>query len=422
MNGSRTGQRRPVVLIAGGGIAGLEALIALRKLADPSLRIVLAAPEPDFSYRPLLVEEPFTLQPPEQHSLPAITEELDAEFALAGLEAVDAAAHRARLSDGSRVEYDAALICVGARPRPAFTRGVTFTDREGPGSLRRLLHAIEGGRADRTRRLVFVVPAGVSWPLPVYELALMTERDARALGVDVEIEIVTPEAAPLIMFGEPASEAVGSVLAGRGIGVRAGSRVREERSGELVLAPAGELLRYDGLAAMPLIEGPRIEGVPADEDGFIPIDEHARVEGAEDLYAAGDCSNFPIKQGGLGTQQADAAAAHVAARFGAELEPYGFHPVLRGKLFVGEESLYLSHDLTGGTGEGESSFDYLWWPPHKVGGRYLAPWLARESLDFEAEPPVRPLEVEIALPKEWHRDPMALDPYSPLPHAHAGRP
>ena len=30
----------------------------------------------------------------------------------------------------------------------------------------------------------------------------------------------------------------------------------------------------------------------------------------------------------------------------------------------------------GGGGEGVASPDYLWWPPHKVSGRYLAPWLA----------------------------------------------
>lgn len=36
------------VLIAGGGIAGLEAMMAVRDLAGGRVRITLAAPEPDF--------------------------------------------------------------------------------------------------------------------------------------------------------------------------------------------------------------------------------------------------------------------------------------------------------------------------------------------------------------------------------------
>ncbi len=155
----------------------------------------------------------------------------------------------------------------------------------------------------------------------------------------------------------------------------------------------------------------RIAGLPCDETGFIPIDEHARVKGVDDVYAAGDGTTFPIKQGGLATQQADAAAEHIAARLGADLDPRPFHPVLRGKLLTGGESLNLSHSLTGGEGEGEASADYLWWPPHKISGRYLAPWLAGTGVRPEPEPPGLSLDVEIALPTEWHEQPMALDPH-----------
>jgi sulfide:quinone oxidoreductase len=129
------------------------------------------------------------------------------------------------------------------------------------------------------------------------------------------------------------------------------------------------------------------------------------------VYAAGDGTNFPIKQGGLGTQQADAAAEEIAARAGAEIDPQPFHPILRGKLLTGEESLHMRHDIARGAGEGAATADYLWWPPHKIGGRYLSAWLAREDVD-DLEPPRHPLDVEVALPKEWHEEPMALDPHS----------
>jgi hypothetical protein len=54
------------------------------------------------------------------------------------------------------------------------------------------------------------------------------------------------------------------------------------------------------------------------------------------------------------------------------------------------ESLSMRHDLTDGHGEGVASPDYLWWPPHKVGGRYLAPWLAGATSHAEpGAPPTR---------------------------------
>jgi hypothetical protein len=87
--------------------------------------------------------------------------------------------------------------------------------------------------------------------------------------------------------------------------------------------------------------------------------------------------------------------------------------VLRGMLIVGDESMSMEHPLGGGAGEGEASSDYLWWPPHKVSGRYLASWLAGETVHGDPSPPARPIEVEVSLPHEWHREPMALDPLSP---------
>jgi sulfide:quinone oxidoreductase len=48
-------------VIAGGGVAGLEALLGLRKIAGNRVGITLIAPDPDFSYRPMAVAEPFAL-------------------------------------------------------------------------------------------------------------------------------------------------------------------------------------------------------------------------------------------------------------------------------------------------------------------------------------------------------------------------
>jgi sulfide:quinone oxidoreductase len=194
-----------------------------------------------------------------------------------------------------------------------------------------------------------------------------------------------------------------------------GARAHEDDRGALILSPGDRRLEATDVVALPAIEGPAIPGLPADERGFLPIDEHARVRGSDDVYAAGDGTNFPIKQGGLGTQQADAAAEHISAAAGADVNAQPFRPVLRGQLLTGPESLYLRGEPTGGGGEGVASVDYLWWPPHKVSGRYLSAWLAGVEPHADVEPPRQPLDIDVALPVEWHKEPMAVDPYEPLP-------
>ena len=401
----------PRVVIAGGGIAGLETLLALADLAGDRIHVTLIAPEPDFTYKPLIVEEPFSFQPAERHELHPIADDLGASFTQQAVAGVKPAEHLIELSDGTSVGYDAAVICVGGRSRPAFGGATTF---QAAGESLQLADLLTRRGGDGMNRIAFVVPPSNTWPLPIYELALMTQRRAHDLGIgEVEYAIYTPEEAPLIVFGTVASEAVSELMDARGIEVHPGARIHEDDDGELVMTPGGERLDASHVVALPALEGPAIPGAPADDDGFLPIDEHARVKGAEDLYAAGDGTNFPIKQGGLGTQQADAAAEHIAARFGADVDPQPFHPILRGMLLTGEESLSLEHSLTGGEGEGAASSDYLWWPPHKVSGRYLAAWLAGATVHVDPEPPGRSLEIEVALPKEWHREPMALDPLAP---------
>ena len=74
-------------------------------------------------------------------------------------------------------------------------------------------------------------------------------------------------------------------------------------------------------------------------------------------------------------------------------------------------SRFTSAPTSRGAGEDEASLDCLWWPPHKISGRYLAPFLYHDEAHAEHQPPGRSLDVEVALPVEWHAEPMALDPY-----------
>ena len=146
----------------------------------------------------------------------------------------------------------------------------------------------------------------------------------------------------------------------------------------------------------------RILGIPQDDDGFIATDLSGRVRGLEDVYAAGDITDYPVKQGGIATQQADAVATAIAARAGATVQPRRFAPVLRGLLLTGDSPRYLRSDLGSGRGDvGTITQEPLWWPPGKIVGRHLAPFLAEHSgfeLLLPPDQQAGALEVEIELP------------------------
>jgi sulfide:quinone oxidoreductase len=178
--------------------------------------------------------------------------------------------------------------------------------------------------------------------------------------------------------------------------------VVEGSEGRFCAMPGNEPIEAGVALALPVIHGPSVAGLPADEHGFTPVDEYGRVRGVPDVYAAGDGTDSPVKQGGLATQQADAVAEQLAARLGAAVKPAPFVPVLRGQLITGGESLNMRQPLSGGEGEGRASLDYLWWPPQKVAGRFLSAYLAGTTPQPDLEPPVRSIEVEVSIPHEWH--------------------
>ena len=135
-------------------------------------------------------------------------------------------------------------------------------------------------------------------------------------------------------------------------------------------------LEVERIVSLPRL-GPGDPGLPANPEGFLVTDAHARVQGVPDVYAAGDVTAYAIKQGGIACQQADAAAAHIAARAGAAVEPAPFTPVLRGVLLTELWARYMRREEATSEVAGRA----LWWPPTKIAGRELAGYL--EGLDEE---------------------------------------
>jgi sulfide:quinone oxidoreductase len=361
------------VVIAGGGVAALEAALSLRALAEERVRVELIGPEPHFWYRPLAVAEPFALGAASHFELAELASAAGAEFTLGSVLGVDAESHTAQTSVGA-VPYDVLLIACGAVPNAAVPGALTFRGPADSDKIRQLLAEITAGTV---KRVAFVVPSGAVWSLPIYELALMTAAHLAARQTEgVELMLVTPEEEPLQLFGRAGSEAIRELLDERGIDVHCGSYPAEVVDGELQLMPDGRIA-VDRVVALPRLKGLRLDGLPQTLDGFIPIDAQGRVPGLADVFAAGDITSFPVKQGGIAAQQADTAAESIAASAGADLTPQPFRPVLRGLLLTGAQPRYLRHELTGGAGENATaSSEPLWWPPAKIVGRHLAPFLA----------------------------------------------
>jgi sulfide:quinone oxidoreductase len=358
------------VVVAGGGVAGLEGLLGLRELAGDRVRLTLIAPDADFSYRPMAVAEPFALGRAHRVPLSRFTEDAGAELVIDAVVGVDGAASQIRLGSGGTRPFDALLLAPGGRPVSGVEGATTWWPGGDSDVYGSLLRDIEEGY---TKRLAIVVPPGSVWPLPAYELALMTAGEANGMGQDdVQVTVVTPERAPLSLFGDEASAAVADELSKGGVEVRTGVVARKSDGG-LLLEPGGERLETQRVYAVPRIVGPALEGVPLDEEGFILAGDDALVQGATRVWAAGDGVQSPVKFGGLATHQARRAAAAIARLAGEQDVPDPGEPVLHGRLLVGNRSRRLA-------GRGDAEGAPLWWPSGKIAGEYLPRWLAEHGV------------------------------------------
>ena len=385
----------PNVVIVGGGVAGLESLLALRSLLGDRVGLTLISKDDWFVDRPMTVVEPFGLGSAARLSLPEVTAELGAHFIRGSVTAVDVAKRRVTCADGQNLAFDTLIIALGARTRAPFADAITF-GLEGSGEAIKEMLARLHNRAGRS--VSFVAPTMTGWLLPLYELALMTARELARSEVDgVQIHLLTPEDRPLSLFGGRLSQSIGRLLDKTGIEFVQVSFAKVNGGG-LTYGALGQP-SSDYVVTLPFLSGPALAGVPVSgPQEFIPVDGYGRVRGLPDVYAAGDAVDFPVKQGGIATQQADVVAEHVAASHGAGVEPAPFEPMLRGMLFTGDEPIYMRSGVPDVDPDVPGAWYPLWWPPTKVAGRYLGPYLSEHG-DEEGlgMPPVGFIDVDVPL-------------------------
>jgi sulfide:quinone oxidoreductase len=369
---SRTDRFR--VLIAGGGVAGLENALALRELAGDRVQLTILAPTDEFVYRPTSVAEPFSSGWAQRYRLAELADAAGASLVQDALVQVDVAGQQVLTAEGAELSYDALVMCLGASAHARYDHVITVDDAHMDDLLHGLVQDIEGGYV---HRLAFVVPSPMPWPLPVYELALMASERAWDMQAELSITVLTPEPAPLAIFGPEASRELSRLLTERKIEVMTSVQCEIPAAKTIWIHPGDRSLEVDSIVALPELRGPATIGLPCDSSGFIPIDQFAAVSGVEHVWAAGDATNFPLKHGGVSAQMAVTVARSIAALAGASVEIRSFEPVLDGVLLTGGRLRHLRGRSAGPRGAASEmlTLEHGDRSP-KIAAGYLAPVLA----------------------------------------------
>ena len=305
----------------------------LRELAEERVEIDLLTPNSDFAYRPLEFAALFRDERVQRFDLQRIAADQGADLVCDRLEGVWPD-ERVVTPVGRRLPYDSLLIAIGASCAWAYRARSRSAP---PGSSRNSPALLDDLETAFAHRLTFAAPAGTGWLLPLYELALMAAD--RLAEREVECRAPRGDARGRAARGvrTEASQHVDGLLAGRGIELLTGHRpIRVDTNG-LIATPSE---RLDGRPCSRTTRDERSSRSAASRrpsPGSSPRTATGRSSAPSGVYAAGDGTAFPVKQGGLAAQQADAAASAIAAAAGADVEPRAVHAGAARILLTGHE-------------------------------------------------------------------------------------
>lgn len=310
------------VVVIGSGFGALKAVEALRR-RDPRLGITLTAPEPHFHYWPSLVWVPSGRRDPDE-----LTVDVRDWLARQG-----AAYHRGRVEavrDGGRtvvtdtgtLTADGLVVASGGR----FLRAIpgiehALTICEGAASARAIrdrLARLEGGR------IVFGFagnpkhkPAMRGGPL--FELLFAVDAQLRRerRRDRFRLAFVTPNPEPGKRLGDRAAERLLQRMERQGVAAHPGRGI-ERFAADRVVTDREEIAS-DLTIFMPGMTGPDFldaSELPVTESGHVAVDDRARVNGLERVYAVGDAAAFPgpdwqAKQAHAAELQAEVAARNL---------------------------------------------------------------------------------------------------------------
>lgn len=367
--------KRKRIVIVGGGVAALETAIGLHENELVDVDVTLVSPNRNFNYRPFAVLEPFGFSQAVEMPIAELVADCHVELVSDKVSRVDLAFRRVMTSRGDLIEFDALLVASGAEPVEGLRGAVTVGDAAGNMEIERLLLEIDAGLV---KSVAFVASAGASWTLPIYEIALLTAAHAkRHLKPAVRVMLVTAERRPLQIFGDDAADHIQQLLDRAGVEFLGGVQAQTYGDGRISTA-TGDSIPADRAVALPHLVGRRIPGLPHDSDGFLPVDSYGQVVGTDGIYAAGDISDFPVKQGSIAAQQADAVISSIAASFGEKQAPRPFQPQLHALLLSDRASTFIRASDDGALRKrADVSDEPLWEDSEKIFSRHLSQRMQR---------------------------------------------
>ena len=371
------------VVICGGGIAGVEGLLRLRRLAGDAVDVTLVSPQEEFVFRPMAVFEPFVGVGAQRCPLQSIASDAGARWIQDRVESIDGDARTVQIGCGE-LRYDALLLAVGGRESSPYENAFVFSDHDAGHGVRAIVNEIEQGHV---QSVAFVVPDWPAWPLPLYELALMTAERVHSIACKLEIAFITPEGRPLKAFGRAAGDAIVRLFEHAQINLHTGvvARVPAPR----LVSFGDTIVEAQRIITLPKITGPALRGIPAGRNWSVPIDERCRVQDMDGrVFAAGDATDFIVKHGGIGAQQADLAAAGIAHLAGVGERPPSLQPLIRGKLSTGNDPLYIAAHVTDGLGWRSEVYEQPPWPDdEKIVAEELRRYLPNPQISSKSRSP-----------------------------------
>ena len=372
------------VVVAGGGVAGLETVLALRDLAGSRVRVTLVTTASQTIERPITVAEPFDRAIAPTRHLDTIAADLGVELVHERLAAVRPHEHVAVLSGGTELAYDRLVVVTGAGALAAVHGAITFRGAQDVGALRDVRDELRSGAA---RSVAFALASESCGPCLFYELALMMGADLRGHETTGRVHhdrhAGAGAAGPVRRRASPRPSRRFWPTAG--VRVHTGARPVAVEPGRLVLADGGDV-DADRVIALPVPHGKPISGLPTDRGGFVPVDRHGR----------GARRRRRVRRRATRSRSRSSRAAWPPSRptrwprrsplaRARDIEPRPFRTVLRGMLLTGGAPLYLRAEVGAAAatataqrigGASVASGQALWWPPSKVAARYLGPYLA----------------------------------------------
>jgi len=321
------------IVILGGGTGGTLTANRLHRRLGDGAEIHVVDRNDRHVYQPGLLFVPFGLAEVSEIVRPRHRQLHDGvSFHETAVEAVDLAADRVHLENGSVLPYDVLVVATGARLQPEETEGMT-----GPGWQERVFtfYTDEGAqklhealeRFERGRLVVNLVDMPIKCPVAPLEFAFLADWYLRERGIRDRVELVY--STPLDgAFTKPiASEHLAGLLADKGVEL-----VTEFNAGE-VDGEGGRLVSYDGrelafdlLVTVPLHGGAayveRSDGL-GDALGFVPTDQRTLQTPAKpNVFALGDATNVPTSKAGSVTHFEGEVLTENIERFfaGRELE------------------------------------------------------------------------------------------------------